>query len=1389
MTNVRDMNPVCRNHRCRPEDVAWNDRLIARTATGLLLAAALVMTSQRTAAQVPSGAATGSVIDINRSGLGFQVRGGHAAGGTVGRQESASHLSMSPYVNFGDGLLFGDTRLTYGNEGGLAWSFGGGYRQYVPAWDAVIGANIYADRDSRTDAHFRGWGAGAEILAHSWEMRGNWYQPTGTRSFLVESRANPGSAAFSGNNVLFDRIDTFAESLQGWDGEVGWLLPGQVAERFDARVFGGAYYYEGTGIADFAGWSTRLQTDIGDWLELGLKVTDDEVFNTTVSFTAMVHFGGFQSQDHTKRSGMQRMAEPVRRSLNLPVAVTDITAASQVAIAPDGTPLTIIHVNSAAPPGGTGTVTSPFSSLQNGLGFVHPEVTDVIFTHAGSAFNAAPDNIVTLNNDQSLFGEGLIRVENTLGAFVENRQVTNLVAVQGLGDLQLPDSPTFTDSLAALGPDPFGPLAATTPLDPSLLRPMLSNTAGTAVTLGTNSRFGGFIVDSPSGDGVLINTVAGTVVRDTLIQNAGGRGIYVLGTPANSTTSIVDTIIDNATGNAFQVEGGAGAVGFTATSTLLDPAYGAIFNSSGAAVQITNKAGGSVNMLGATIDDTGGTGINIADNTNTAVVIDNANIVNSTATGISITNVGGTGAGSTYSFRNTVRSATTVNNATDESVLVSGVPATSTITFDNLDIISPQSHGISLVDLGGTFSFVRDLTIGAPPNQSPASAIRMVNSTATGIARFGGNVTVVGISPQAGATPPVAGQTFTNGIELAGNATGSQFSILGITTITGATGNSIGISNNDGSVLFMDNVNVRQRGPSGVGINIDDSTGVISFGGTSTTVEHLPLGAVNANIAFSTAPGVSITNSQSPVSFEQLNVYETLTGAAVFLNNNIAGPMGSARLFFNELNINDDPLVVPQAPGPGLVADMNSTIIINDGILNTDGAAAVDISNSGIDITFESVSVENSPDFGIRLVETNVLPSLNMFTITGNGTPASGGIIQTTAPGVTTLDTGGIVLNNAGDVSLNHVLLDSNNRGIVVANSGLAIDDEQYLRLSNVQVFDSELNAINATNLHELTIGETSEFIGNGEAAVLADEGDTILLQYTEARNPLTTTLFNEFDYPYLVDIGENTQLEGDQDDLLVIRNSLAAEGAHIDIRIEDSNFLVTDNADIAGDEVEQAIRLEWDGVARTVIQNNTIELLGAPGANAINVFGQDGIVIETTSITDEMLLSILGNTAESQSQPQSAFLRLSTQGGPTSALIANNGFQFDANNSDGFIFNLGPNVGNRLISIQNNTMLFLGDGGSGMIFNRIQSPQRLAIGGNNIGLTDFSDIAAFNGLPEVGMEFVRVVGTVDLLQGLDNQILVQPGGGNIFADIDTLFDLLPTQANGTILINGAPVP
>lgn len=1396
MTNVRSHRPagVSGASICSATDTpaAHSDHRGSRVGYrfGRLIACAMICLCSVTGAEAQGPAGPGApTVDVNRNGIGFSARAGHVAGDTVGRIDSVSLFHLSPYVNIGNGLLFGDARLNYGNEGGLAYTFGGGYRQYIPAWDAVIGANIFSDRDDLTGAHFRQWGAGAEILAHGWEVRGNVYSPYGNKSRQIGSRVNPGSAEFQGNNVIFDRIDTFSEALQGFDAEMGWLMPGKFSERIDLRVFGGGYYYEGEGVPGFSGFSTRMQADIKNWLELGLKLTDDEVFHTNVSFSAIVHFGGFSSQEHTSRSGMQRMAEPVRRNLNVAAVTTDITIGGQVAQAADGTPLTIIHVDSNAGPGGTGTVENPFNSLSTGLGFAHPEISDVVFTHAGSEFTAAPDNIVVLNSDQSLFGEGLIRVESAAGGFIQNRKVVNTVVLPGIGDLVLPDSPTFENNLAILGPDPFGPLPETTPLDPLLLRPRLANAGGDAVTLGIRSRLGGFILDSPTGNGITIDGVSDTSVRDTLVLNAGGTGILVQNTPGGSTTQILDTVIDGAIGPAFHVNGGAGAVGFTASSQRFDPAYGAIFNTSAEAVLIENRTGGSVNMLGSTIDDVGGAGIVIRDNTGIAVLVDNASITDSTGTGVSITNAAGTGgANETYTFRNTVRAATTITNAADSSVRIDGVPAGSVVTFENLDIQSPQSFGIEIDNLGGTFSFVRDLTIGAPPNASPAAAISVVDSLATAAVRFGGDVTIQGISPEPASAPPVAERSFTRGIELVNNATGSTFSIQGDTNITAASGESIAIINNGGTVNFVGNVGIRQRGVNGTGILIDSSTGTIAFSGLSTTVEHLPLGAANPNIARSTAPGVEIRNSQSSVSFEQLNVHETLLSPAVLLVDNRPGALGSARIFIDELNINDDPLNTPQNPGPGLVASNNEAILINDGILNTVGAAAVDIENSGINITFESVSTDLSPNYGIRLVETNVEPSLNTFIVNGDGTPASGGIIQNTAAGALTLTDAGIILQNAGEVTLNHMLLDTNNIGILVNNSGLTEDDEQFLHLNNVQVFDSDLNGIFATNLHRLQVAENSEFISNGTNALLAEDADTIRLLYTERQNLITTTQFNDFDNPFEVIIAEGTQLEGDFDDLITITNTSTAEGAHIDVFVQDNVFLLNDRIDIAGDEEEQAFEMLWNGVARVQLNSNDVQLLGAPGAAATAVFDQEGFVLEMDSRTDELLLDVLGNVFTSQAQPQSTAFRLETRGAPTSAVIANNVIGFDANRSIGLLFNLGPNLPSRQISILNNTMVFNGDGGTGIRFDRIQEPQRLAIGGNIIALTDFTDIAAAGGGLEAGIEFSRVVGVVNLVQGANNSIFLQPTG-NIFQDIDTFFDLLPTQANGVIQINGALVP
>ncbi|MCA9047855.1 MAG: inverse autotransporter beta domain-containing protein, partial [Planctomycetaceae bacterium] len=375
------------------------------SATALLCGTAAAQNDFTFGRSLLGSAPTGGsaeTIDVNRAGLGFAVQAGHYAGNTIGRLDSASLFGLSPYVNIGDGLLFGDSRLLYSNSGGLAWSFGAGYRHYVIEWDTIFGVNSYYDQDDLTNAQFKQWSIGAELISNSWEARGNFYSPFGETSTQTGTRVDAGSAAFVGNNISFTRINTFAEALRGFDAEIGWLMPGRISERLDLRAFGGGYFYEGNGLPGFSGWSGRIQSDLGDRLELGLKVTDDEIFHTNVMFNATVHFGGFHSQEHTQSSSIQRMAEPVRRNLNIVATTSDVALPGQIARKADGTPFTVIHVNSNDTAGPfIGTVEDPLQSLAAGL---TTPGADIVFVHAGSVFNTAPENLVVLADDQNLFG-------------------------------------------------------------------------------------------------------------------------------------------------------------------------------------------------------------------------------------------------------------------------------------------------------------------------------------------------------------------------------------------------------------------------------------------------------------------------------------------------------------------------------------------------------------------------------------------------------------------------------------------------------------------------------------------------------------------------------------------------------------------------------------------------------------------------------------------------------------------------------------------------------------------------------------------------------------------------------------------------------------------------
>lgn len=1325
MTNVRKLRPTIR-HRSPssrvPGEIAAESfqgvPLRSVPLAGLLSAVVAMLfaassapaeefTFGRTpAGSVPSGAASG-VVDINRQGLGFSARAGHVAGKTVGRDESVSLFQLSPYVNIGDGLLFGDSRLTYANNGGLAWSFGGGYRQYVTAWDVVLGGNIYADRDSITGAHFKQWGVGGEVLANRWEARGNVYQTYGKSSQQTGARIDPNSAIFVGNEIQFNRIDTFAEALHGFDAEIGWLLPGDVAERFDIRAFGGGYYYKGEGVPHFSGFSTRMQADIADWLELGLKLTDDEVFHTNVNFSAIVHFGGFRSQDHTKRSAMQRMAEPVRRNVNIAAITTDVVIGGQVATAPDGTPLDIIHVNSNAPAGGDGTVENPFNSLAIGLGV--PD-SDVVFTHAGSLFNAAPDNLVVLNPSQNLFGEGLIIDPSG------NRNVVNTVALPGLGELTLPSSPTFL-------------------ANPALERPMLVNSAGPAVTLGDSSRFGGFIIDASAGHGIFADTVSDVLVRDTLISNALGDGIFLNNVLSSAT--IIDSAIQNAAGAAFHVNGGDAQIGFTSTSIGLDPSYGFITNSSNEVVLIENTTGGSVNMTGTTLDDDGGTGIVIRDSAGNAV-IDNASILNSTATGIAITNSSGV-----YSFRDTIRPATRIENATDASVLIDSLAETGRVSFENLNIVTPAGGGIDINNLAGQFNFTQDLTIGVAAAGSTAPFISVDGSAATGAVRFTGDITIL-----AGAAPASTGG---RGIELINSVTGSTFAALGQTSISAVGAEGIAIENDASAITFgsanLGGVTIQETALQGILVN--NTTGTVLFQNTANVIQNTNAGN----------PLVDI-QSADLVQFDGLQVLATTPDIGVNLLTN------------GQIII--DTLGIVTNGGTSLFGTDNELIRTATGTITATDAAAVDIQNSGINITLEQVNSTNSPTYGIRLQETNKDLSnhpivARTFTVLGdailNPTALSGGTISTA-------NNEGVLLENAGQIRLQAMNLFDNEYGVRLVNSGITVDDQQFLLLFGDNILESDVRGLDATNLTRLDIRD-SLFADNGDLAPVGRE--SILLRYSETPNDPDTNVYLDYDNPYLVNI-ERTQFIDNTDDVITIFNTPGGIDAHLGVVISGNQFILNDTNDFdAADTDESAIEIDWNGPTRIDINSNEFSLAGTNAGQS-----QTAMYIRNRNLLDLTELEIVGNVIDNSTQPTAFGVDMITAGASTS-LITGNAFNFSGVSSTGMHFILGSDTRMDWVG---NLIRFEAEGGTGILVERTQQRATYQISGNIIQLSDALVGIGFPNDPplERGIVFQSISGTINLFGPQNNIIeMITPG------DIDVFFSpAAPTPTiNGQILVNG----
>ncbi len=1289
----------------------------------------------------PSGSVSGDVLNFNGRGAGVLLRGGHVAGQTVGRQESISHIGAMPYATFGNSLVFGDGRFVRTNDNGLAWSFGTGFRHYFSDIDAVFGLNGYFDRDQHTGAHFKEWGIGAELLSHNWEWRGNMYKPFDETEELLSIDAIPNTSVFVGNELQFNQVRSLATTLEGFDTEFGVLLPGPIAERHQLRLFGGAYYFETSDI-EFTGWKARLSGNLFDWLEGNVEVTNDDEFDTNVTFGVAMNFGGYR-ENAPSNNARYRLGEPVRRNYTFSTDTTRIVDTGVTAInSVSGAPFDIVHVNSNAGAIQNGTAEFPFSNIAAG----QATGSDIVFVHGGSEWFGGPDNSVILGSNQRIIGEGLI--VDASG----NRVTQHFVDAVGPGPVLLGASPDFTAS------------------NSTLLRPLLANSAGNAVTLANNVEFSGFRISASNGNGIFGNAVENVVLNQNDVRDTLGDGIQLVN--PDGINQIIDTVIANTGGVGFHVDGGDSETTFGQTASDIDPGLGRIQNSSDFAVRIQNTeadgfvsfAGGSVAVpgttatrttFGATIDDDGGMGVSL-ENNGGDVTLDNLRLVNSTSHGINID--GGSG---TFTFLSSIRDAgIEITNPALNAVNIVNLESGGEVVFGAPLII--DGHGGSGFHFEGVSG---DIEINDPvtiTNQGgiAGAGISFINNPATANVFFRDNVTITSTLPAVnnGVGILSSGNLFD---EVTGSRASLRFGLddSNFVLIENVDGDNIRIQNDAASVRFEGDVTIANRGPvlpapvrtqPSHGILIDNSTGRISFNGL-TSIDN------PNNI---TDSAVEIASSQANILFNDLFADETLGDAGVQLTNNVEGELGEADLVFANLDINTD------GGGTSLLAANNSSIRVFDGTIDANLGQAVDITTSGIDMQFSSVDSTGAVGFGIRIEDTfratqGAQPD-SSFVVTGedNGGAGAGGTI-------TGATVAGAFLRNPGIVRLNQMDFQNNEIGIDVAYTELLESPSEgqaprvetgLLELDTTNFEDNNERAIDGINVPRLLISNAL-YEDNGDAG---NGAETIRLQYTE--DPSEDADIGLYDFPFLVQVLDSEIENVNLFDLINISNDVGGQEAHLEL-------------DIQGNQFESALgdllSVNWDGPLFGEVNANLFTLDTAEVV-------QFGVFVNNANDDDSTELNFLTNTWEigdagvSNVVGDEKFGLFMELEGPAEIEISNSVVTLDGDDLTGFEFDFNEQT---ILRMNSNsivdTSLAANDDNRGIFIDRIGQGSTFQF--ENNAITMLGDDA--RGLE---IDAFGVINLIDTSPG--NLITIGPFG-------DFAFDFDGATPNGQLLINGVFVP
>lgn len=311
----------------------------------------------------------------------------------------------------GNALFAVDPRAFVSDNGRGGLNLGATFRRYSPRLRRVLVFSNWLDYDRAGQAGYAQYGLHAASIGEFWSIRGNINLPVG-QSNEVFGRST--TAGFFENTIALTTLGRIEDAFGQYDVEVSSPIPYFARYGFEFGL--GYYFLDGArkGAGSGHGVSTRVEAQVTENSWANALVTSDGVFGSNLSLNLEITLpNGAPSRIMRRLPIKQYLVQSDRRIYRVLRDYNRFTS-REAAISTRGgfagDPLTIVHIDPEAGPGGDGTFENPFGSIAEyeSLGAGTQSQYEIIYVHSNTDESDTNLNTtVTLFDDQRLLGAGV----------------------------------------------------------------------------------------------------------------------------------------------------------------------------------------------------------------------------------------------------------------------------------------------------------------------------------------------------------------------------------------------------------------------------------------------------------------------------------------------------------------------------------------------------------------------------------------------------------------------------------------------------------------------------------------------------------------------------------------------------------------------------------------------------------------------------------------------------------------------------------------------------------------------------------------------------------------------------------------------------------------------